>query len=104
MRSLGIRTQRIFNNLFKKNQKFGSDSVLHQLMTVSVSSVRSPSSKVQRPGSSVQSPASNTWVQGPGIPWYAQAKSTELYMLLNTVQNFNTLENLFNCTFIYTQK
>ena len=30
-----------------------------------------------------------------------KVKGTELYMLLYTVQNFHTLENPFNCTFIY---
>ena len=37
---LEIRTQRIFNNWIKQNQKLGSDSVLQQSMTVS---------RVQRP-------------------------------------------------------
>ena len=30
-----------------------------------------------------------------------KVKGTELYMLLYTVQIFHTLENPFNCTFIY---
>ena len=80
MRFLEIRTQRIFSNIIKQNQKLGSDSLLKQTMTLS--SLQSPVTKVQRPGSrvhgaefrsqdpesSVQSPASNTCVQSPGIP------------------------------------
>ena len=45
MMSLEIRTQRIFDNLIKQNQKLGSDFVLKQTMTVS--SVQIPVSKVQ---------------------------------------------------------
>ena len=33
-----------------------------------------------------------------------QAKGTELYMLLYTIENFYALENFFNCTFIFSQK
>ena len=47
-----IRTQIIFNNLIKQNQKLSSDSVLKQKMTVY--SVQSPVSKVKHPGSSFQ--------------------------------------------------
>ena len=87
MRSFEIRTQRIFNNLIKQNQKLVSDSVLKQTVTVSSvqsplpkvqrlgsrvqrpkSSVQSPSCRVQRLKSSVQRPASNTCVQSPAIP------------------------------------
>ena len=46
MRSLEIRTQRIFNNLIQQNQKLGSDSVLQQSSTMS--SVQGPASRVQR--------------------------------------------------------
>ena len=50
MRSLEIRTQRIFDSLIKQNQKLGSESVLKQARTVSSeSSVQSPESRVQRP-------------------------------------------------------
>ena len=61
MRSLEIRTQRIFNNLIKQSQKLGSDSVLKE--TITMSSVQSPASKVYRPGSRVQGPESS--VQTP---------------------------------------
>ena len=61
MRSLEIRTQRIFNNLIKQNQKLASDFVLK--MSTIVSSVQSPASRVQSPKSGVQSPVSR--VQGP---------------------------------------
>ena len=76
MRFLESRTQRIFNNLIKQNQKMGSDSVLKQSTTVPsvqrpessfqypVSRVQSPASRVQRPASRVQGPASR--VQRPG--------------------------------------
>ena len=50
MRSLKIRTRRIFDSLIKQNQKLGSESVLKQARTVSSeSSVQSPESRVQRP-------------------------------------------------------
>ena len=76
MSSLEIRTQRIFNNLIKQNQKLDYDSALKHSMTVS--SVQSPASKVKHPvsrvqhlESSVQCPASSfqspaTRVQSPG--------------------------------------
>ena len=57
MRSLEIRTQRIFNNLIKQNQKLASDFVLKQLTIVS--GAQSPASKMQRPTSSAQRPPSN---------------------------------------------
>ena len=65
MRSLEIRTQRIFNNLIKQNQKLASDFVLKQ--SEIVSSAQSPTSSIESPESSVQTPASNTCVQSPGI-------------------------------------
>ena len=96
MRSLEIRTERIFNNLIKENQKLAADFVLKQSKSVSsaqspMSSVKSPefsaqsqhpASRVQRPEYNVQSPASryqrsepsvqsptsNSCVQSPGIP------------------------------------
>ena len=46
MRSLEIRTQRIFNNLIQQNQKLGSDSVLQQSSTMS--SAQGPASRAQR--------------------------------------------------------
>ena len=59
MRSLEIRTERIFNNLIKQNQKPAADFALKQSKIVSsaqspTSSVQSPASRVQRPESSVQ--------------------------------------------------
>ena len=87
MRSLEIRTQIIFNNLIKQNQKLASDFVLKQSEIVysaqgPTSSIESPESSVQRPESRVQSPTSrvqrpesnvqsspfNTCIQSPGIP------------------------------------
>ena len=56
MRSLEIRTQIIFNNLIKQNQKLGSDSVLQQSTTVS--SVQCPEPGVQNVASRDQSSAS----------------------------------------------
>ena len=53
--SLEIRTQRIFNNLIKPNQKLGSDPVLQQSTN---DSVQGPESRVQSPASRVQGPAS----------------------------------------------
>ena len=61
MRSLEIPPPKIFNNLIKQNQKLDCDSLLKQPTTVS--SVQSPSPKVQRLVSRVQCPASR--VQGP---------------------------------------
>ena len=75
MWSLEIRTQRIFNNLIKQNQKLASDFVLKQSKIMSsaqspgykvqhpTSNVQRRESRIQRPGSSVQSPASR--VQRP---------------------------------------
>ena len=70
MRPLEIRTERIFNNLIKQNQKLVVDFVLKQSKIVSsaqspTSSVKSPRSSAQSPASSVQSPASR--VQRPGF-------------------------------------
>ena len=54
MRSLEIRTQRIFNNLIKQNQK-----LVAEFCSITVKdSVQCTESNVQRPESSVQSPAS----------------------------------------------
>ena len=55
MRSLEIRTQRIFNNLIKQNHELVSDFVLKQ--SEIVSSAQSPTSSIESPESSVQSPA-----------------------------------------------
>ena len=89
MRSLEIRTDRIFNNLIKQNQKLLADFVLKQSKIVPlaqsstssdksqessaqssasrvqslVSRVQSPESSVQRPASRVQHPESS--VQSP---------------------------------------
>ena len=57
MRSLEIRTERIFNNLIKQNQKLAADFVLKQSKIVS--SAQSPTSSVKSPRSSAQSPASS---------------------------------------------
>ena len=61
MRSLEIRSQRIFNNLIKQNQKLASDFVLKQ--SEIVYSAQSPTSSIESPESSVHSPASR--VQRP---------------------------------------
>ena len=52
MRPLEIPTQRILNNLIKKNQKLGSDPVLNQSTTVS--SVQRTEFKVQGTEFSIQ--------------------------------------------------
>ena len=57
MRSLEIRTQRIFNNLIEQNQELASYFVLKQ--STIVSSAQSPASKVQRPTCGNQHPLSN---------------------------------------------
>ena len=79
-RSLGIRTQRIFNNLIKQNQKLASDFVLKPLtigssaqspepnVQIVGSNVQRLTSSVESPGSSVQSPAFNSCVQSREIP------------------------------------
>ena len=55
MWSLEIRTQRIFNNLIKQNQKLASDFVLKQSINAQIMpSVQSVASNVQGPESSVQ--------------------------------------------------
>ena len=56
MRSLEIRTDRIFNNLIEKNQKQAADFVLKQSKIVS--RAQSPMSSVKSPETSDQSPAS----------------------------------------------
>ena len=76
MRSLEIRTERIFNNLIKQNQKLAADFVLKQSKIVSsslspASSVQSSVSIVQLPEFSVQGSESNVQssasrVQSPG--------------------------------------
>ena len=79
MRSLEIRTQRIFNNLIKQNQKLGfslkqsarppsSVQRPESIVQGSESIVLSSDSSVQCLESSVQSPASNFCIQGPVIP------------------------------------
>ena len=55
MRSLKIRTERIFNNLIKQNQKMAADFVLKQSKIVC--SAQSPTSRVKSPESSALSPA-----------------------------------------------
>ena len=57
MRSLEIRTERIFNNLIKQNQKLAADFVLKQSKIVS--SAQSPTSSVKSPEYSALSPASS---------------------------------------------
>ena len=52
IRYLEIRTQRIFNNLIKQNQKLASDFVLKQ--STIVSSAKSAASKVKHPTSNAQ--------------------------------------------------
>ena len=68
MRSLVIRTERIFNNLIKQDQKLAANFVLKQSKIVSsalspASSVQSSVSIVQLPEFSVQGSESN--VQSP---------------------------------------
>ena len=57
------KTERIFNNLIKQNQKLASDFVLKQ--STIVSSAQSPKCSIQRPASRVQRPASR--VQQPTL-------------------------------------
>ena len=57
MRSLEIRTERIFNNLIKQNQKLAADFVLKQSKIVS--SAQSPMSSVKSSEPSALSPASS---------------------------------------------
>ena len=64
MRSLEIRTDRIFNNLIEQNQKLAADFVLKQSKIVSsaqspTSSVKSPAHGVEYPVSRVQYPESD---------------------------------------------
>ena len=63
MRSLEIRTERIFNNLIKQNQKLAADFVRKQSKIVL--SAQSPTSSVKSPEFSVHSPTSR--VQRPGF-------------------------------------
>ena len=63
MRSLEIRTERIFNNLIKQNQKLAADFVLKQSKIVS--SALSPASSVQSSVSIVQLPEFSVQVQSP---------------------------------------
>ena len=70
MRSLEIRTNRIFNNLIEQNQKLAADFVLKRSKIVCSAqsptpSIKSPQSSTQNPASSVQSLASR--VQCPGF-------------------------------------
>ena len=55
MRSLVIRTERIFNNLIKQDQKLAANFVLKQSKIVS--SAQSPTSSVKSPESITLSPA-----------------------------------------------
>ena len=55
MRPFEIRTERIFNNLIKQNQKLAADFVLKQSKIVS--SAQSPTSSVKSPESITLSPA-----------------------------------------------
>ena len=74
IRYFEIRTERIFNNLIKQNQKLATDFLKQSKIVSSAksptssfkspeSSAQSPASRVQRPKSSVQGPASR--VQRP---------------------------------------
>ena len=72
MRSLEIRTQIIFNNLIKQNQKLASDFVLKPSIIVPsaqnpASSVQYPPSNVQHPESSIQSPKSSIQSPAPNV-------------------------------------
>ena len=68
MRSLEIRTQRIFNNLIKQNQKLVAEfcsKTVKDSVQCTEPNVQRPESRVQRPESSVQGPASR--VQRPSL-------------------------------------
>ena len=72
MRSLEIRTQIIFNNLIKQNQKLASDFVLKPSIIVPsaqnpASSVQYRPSNVQHPESSIQSPKSSIQSPAPNV-------------------------------------
>ena len=84
MRSLEIRTQRIFNNLIEQNQKLASDFVLK--MSTIVSSVQSPASRVQSPKSGVQSPVSR--VQDPESGVQSPASRVQRPTLASRAQEF----------------
>ena len=98
MWSLEIRTQRIFNNLIKQNQKLASDFVLKQskIMPSSQSPasnvqcresrVQSPASRIQRPESSVQSPTSR--VQRPDSSVQTLASRLQRLTFAPRVQEF----------------
>ena len=114
MRSLEIRTQRIFNNLIKQNQKLASDFVLKQSNIVSsaqtpaskmwhpASSVQSPVSSFQSPASSVQSPESS--VQGPASRVQGPASRVPRPTLKSRVQEFRYAFLIVFCVDVETIK
>ena len=114
MRSLEIRTERIFNNLIKQNQKLAADFVrpVSRVQSPSPwawqptsrvqrlefrvqrpasrvphpeSSVQSPASRVQRPESSVQSPESS--IQSPESSFQNPASRVQSPASNSCVQN-----------------
>ena len=107
MRSLEIRTERIFNNLIKQNQKLAADFVRKQSKIVlsaqsptsSVKSpefsVHSPTSRVQRPGFrvqhlefNVQSPTPECSVQSPASSVQSSTSRVQRPTLASRVQEF----------------
>ena len=110
MRSLEIRTERIFNNLIKQNQKLAADFVLKQSKIVSsaqspTSSVRSPEYSALSPASSVQSSVSIVQlpefsVQGSESNVQSPASRVQRPTLASWVQEFryavfNLILNIF---------
>ena len=69
MRTLENRTQRIFNNLIKQNQRLGSDSVLKQSTTGSSVRAKRPKCIVQHPGFRVLRPGSSIHCQAFGAQY-----------------------------------
>ena len=85
MRSLEIRTERIFNNLIKENQKLAADFVLKQ--SKSVSSAQSPMSSVKSPEFSAQSQHPASRVQRPGSEFSVQSTTSRVQRPDTSVQS-----------------
>ena len=96
IRSLQIRTQRIFNNLIKQNQKVSSDSVLKKSTTVS--SFQNPASKLQRPTSRNQHPESSVQHLRPESRNSGMPFSPRDNLLSDLSRHLNQMS--FNCFFL----
>ena len=105
MRSLEIRTDRIFNNLIEKNQKQAADFVLKQSKIVSraqspMSSVKSPETSAQSPASRVQSLVSRIQrrefsVQGSESSVQSPASRVQRPTLASRAQEFRYAAKLY---------